>query len=261
VGPAFFGVRDVNILDRFEQSFERLVEGSIGRVFRSSLQPAEIGRKLERAMIDKQVVSVGSILVPNEYQVSLHPDDMAAFADFKASLCREMENWLTNVAGERNFTMIDRPRVQISSSDKVPRRAIHVTSTISDRVGHAASPTSPAQRTEIYRFARPHAAVAPNIRLRIVAGPDQGRDYPVGFGVTTIGRAPDNDLVLDSHNVSRRHARIEHSPGEVRVIDLQSTNGTSVNGARVTEQVVRPGDQITFGTTTVRVVSSNGLSH
>jgi pSer/pThr/pTyr-binding forkhead associated (FHA) protein len=251
----------VNILDRFEQTFERLVEGSIGRVFRSSMQPAEIGRKLERAMIDKQVVSVGSILVPNDYQVALHPDDMAGFADFKASLCREMENWLTNVAAERNFTMIDRPHVQISASDKVSRRAIQVSSTISDRVGAASSPTSPAQRTEIYRFARPHTAATPNIRLRIVAGPDQGRDYPVGFGVTTIGRAADNDLVLDSNNVSRHHARIEHSPGQLRVIDLQSTNGTSVNGSRVSEQAVRPGDQITFGTSTVRVVSGNGLSH
>ncbi|HET8524262.1 MAG TPA: DUF3662 and FHA domain-containing protein [Thermomicrobiales bacterium] len=251
----------MNILDRVEQSFERLVEGSIGRVFRSSMQPAEIGRKLERAMIDKQVVSVGSILVPNEYQVSLHPDDLAGFTDFKAALCREMENWLTKVAAERNFTMIDRPHVLISPSDKVPRRAIHVSSTISDRIGHAAQPDSPAQRTEIYRFARPHASPAPTIRLRIVAGPDQGRDVPIGYGVTTIGRAPDNDLVLDSNNVSRHHARIEHAPGQLRVIDLQSTNGTSVNGARISEQAVRPGDQITFGASTVRVVSGNGLSH
>jgi pSer/pThr/pTyr-binding forkhead associated (FHA) protein len=251
----------VNILDRFEQSFERLVEGSIGRVFRSSMQPAEIGRKLERAMIDKQVVSVGSILVPNEYQVSLHPDDMAVFADFKATLCREMENWLTNVAAERNFTMIDRPHVLISSSDKVPRRAIHIVSTISDPEGPASPPGGHAQRTEIYRFARPHNTATPKIRLRIAAGPDQGRDYPIGYGVTTIGRAADNDLVLDSNNVSRHHARIEHSPGQLRVIDLKSTNGTSVNGTRVSEQVVRPGDQITFGTSTVRVVSGNGLSH
>jgi hypothetical protein len=250
----------VNILDRFEQSFERLVEGSIGRVFRSSMQPAEIGRKLERAMIDKQVVSVGTILVPNEYKVALHPDDMAGFTDFTASLCREMENWLTNVAAERNFTMIDRPHVQIAAAENVPRRAIHVVSSIADHAGPTSSPVNHAQRTEIYRFARSRQAPA-NIRLRVVSGPGQGRDIEIGYGVTTVGRASDNDLVLDSSDVSRHHARLEHAPGQLRVIDLQSTNGTSVNGTRIAEQVVRPGDQITFGASTVRVVSSNGVAH
>jgi len=52
-------------LDRFEQLFERIVAGTIMRWFRSPMQPAEIGRKLERAMEDGRVVSVGSTMVPN----------------------------------------------------------------------------------------------------------------------------------------------------------------------------------------------------
>src|ERR671914_582241 len=66
----------VAALDRFEQFFERIVEGTIMRFFRSPIQPAEIGRKLERAMEDGRLVSVGSTLVPNDYQVEMHPQDM-----------------------------------------------------------------------------------------------------------------------------------------------------------------------------------------
>src|SRR3954452_15166233 len=81
----------VNILDRFEQSFERLIEGSVGRLFRSPIQPAEIGRKLESAMTSNQVVSVDSPLVPNDYRVAMHPQDMVLFVDFVPALCRQME--------------------------------------------------------------------------------------------------------------------------------------------------------------------------
>ena len=69
----------MNILDRFEQGVERVMEGSVGRVFRSPVQPAEIGRKLERAMVAGQVVSVDATLVPNDYRVAMHPRDMVLF--------------------------------------------------------------------------------------------------------------------------------------------------------------------------------------
>src|SRR5438270_11675895 len=58
-------------LDRFEQFFERIVEGTIMRFFRSPIQPAEIGRKLERAIEDGRVVSVGSTMVPNDYHAEV----------------------------------------------------------------------------------------------------------------------------------------------------------------------------------------------
>src|SRR4051794_29481330 len=129
----------VNLLDRFEQSFERLVEGSVGRLFRSPIQPAEIGRKLERAMVSNQVTSVDSTLVPNDYRVAMHPLDMVLFVDFVPALCRQMESWLQDAAEERGFTIIDRMRVQIIGEESVPRRAIQVTAAIADKpnVGRA----------------------------------------------------------------------------------------------------------------------------
>jgi len=244
----------VNILDRFEQSVERLFEGSIGRVFRSPIQPAEIGRKLERAMTASQVVSVDATLVPNDYRVAMHPDDLLQFVDYIAALCRHMETWLTELAGERGFTMIDRARVQIVGNGGVPRRAIKVTATIADRPGVNRDEQEALQRTEVYRVIRDTTGVPP-LRLRFLSGHQSGEELFIRKPVTTVGRALDNDIVLEAGDVSRHHARLEHGENGFRLTDLGSTNGTKVNGKAIRVNPVAAGDEISFGTLRLQLLA------
>jgi pSer/pThr/pTyr-binding forkhead associated (FHA) protein len=63
----------------------------------------------------------------------------------------------------------------------------------------------------------------------------------------TIGRAPDNMIVVDDPSVSNRHAQLELAGETYRIRDLDSTNGTRVNGIPVTETVLRFDDRIRFG--------------
>lgn len=63
----------------------------------------------------------------------------------------------------------------------------------------------------------------------------------------TIGRTPDNDIVLDNRGVSRRHAQIEFGDDQAVVIDNESLNGTFVNARRVSEDVLKDKDVITIG--------------
>ena len=71
-----------------------------------------------------------------------------------------------------------------------------------------------------------------------------------------IGRTRAADLVLRDPEVSRRHARFESHNGVVYVEDLESSNGTFLNGRRVTEAIeVRVGDEIDVGTTRLVVTS------
>lgn len=65
--------------------------------------------------------------------------------------------------------------------------------------------------------------------------------------LTTIGRAPDNAIVLDDASVSGRHAHIELNGETFRLKDLASTNGTRVNGLPITETILRFDDRIRFG--------------
>src|SRR5947209_20212155 len=63
----------------------------------------------------------------------------------------------------------------------------------------------------------------------------------------TIGRAPDNMIVIDDPSVSNRHAQLELSGETYRLKDLDSTNGTKVNGVPITEPALRFEVQIRFG--------------
>lgn len=72
--------------------------------------------------------------------------------------------------------------------------------------------------------------------------------YPLEEGGSlTIGRHPDNNIVIDNRAVSSHHARVEHRRGEIHLIDLESKNGTQCNGKMVTECILSNNDTITIG--------------
>ncbi len=69
--------------------------------------------------------------------------------------------------------------------------------------------------------------------------------FLLGQGKAIIGRSPDCDIAIDNTAISRKHASIEFKDGEYFLTDLQSSNGTFLNGERIQEpQVLKPGDSI-----------------
>lgn len=80
------------------------------------------------------------------------------------------------------------------------------------------------------------------------SGPTPGKVYPLEGDVITIGRDPANTIHINDAEVSRRHARLEKRDNAYVIQDLGSTNGTFVNGVRLSGmQVLNPGDQISLG--------------
>ncbi len=83
----------------------------------------------------------------------------------------------------------------------------------------------------------------------IISDPIKGRtfEYDLLLEESRIGRAADrNDIVLDESQVSREHAIIKRSGNAVVLVDLNSANGTFVNGKRINERVLTSGDSITI---------------
>ena len=77
-----------------------------------------------------------------------------------------------------------------------------------------------------------------------------GRESRLQFNSAdiTIGRATENDIVIPKGNVSKRHARVVFKDGRLVVVDLNSTNGTFINGQKVTKPtVLRPDDELAIG--------------
>lgn len=80
-------------------------------------------------------------------------------------------------------------------------------------------------------------------------------------GATTLGRAEQCDVVLDSQRVSRVHAEIVRRGEQLVLRDLGSSNGTFVNGRRVLEQVLQHNDMVTLGDCQVRFLSPAASLH
>ena len=86
------------------------------------------------------------------------------------------------------------------------------------------------------------------LKLRIVAGPDAGKEYRLNEGETVVGRGGSSNIIFPEPQVSTRHAQITVEGDEVYVADLSSTNGTIVNGQRIREKVqLAVGDHVKFG--------------
>jgi hypothetical protein len=237
----------MSALSRFESFMENMVEGSVARLFRSPVQPAEIAKRLERAMEAQQTISVRRVIVPNVYRAFLNPQDFVAFQPIRAEMEREMATYLADLAQERSFTMLEHPRVELAADSDVPRRGIQVIAETSS----AASPAAGAERTQIFQPQADPAAPAPapsQAKARLLLSAAAGTHViPLESTPLTIGRGLNNDIILEDTRVSRHHAQLRYRARRFWVADLGSTNGTYVNDEQVAERSLRDGDVISLG--------------
>ena len=99
------------------------------------------------------------------------------------------------------------------------------------------------------------------IKFEIYKGDQLVREEVLAQSPIKIGKLASSDLRLDDETVSRMHGVIEATgPGDVHVVDLGSTRGTTVNGERVTKARLQSGDEVTFGDCRVIVTFGDALS-
>ena len=87
--------------------------------------------------------------------------------------------------------------------------------------------------------------------VRVIAGPDRGREFPVRGGQSIIGRDPSADIRLSDPLVSKRHARVEFTTS-ADIVDLNSANGIVVEGGLVPRASLHTGETATLGETVLR---------
>lgn len=106
----------------------------------------------------------------------------------------------------------------------------------------------------------PHMNDRPRYALRFISGKYQGGEFPLRMNrEIIIGRSSDLDMVLVEDMVSRRHAKISSTDGDVYIQDMGSTNGTFVNGEKIAGRAqLHEGDRILVGTSIIKVVAVEG---
>ena len=224
-------------------------------------------------MENERLSGAGRTLVPNRFRVYLNPDDLAEFGDVSQVLAAELADGALSFARAHRYTLVDRPRVELVANRHLERAEIKVDTRFADRPADAVEgdaeaseasgnepPVEPPELdartdTAVFTVARPEAPAA---RLRVIRPDGTERQVEADGGHMTIGRARDNDLVLDDGKVSRHHARLLARHGTLVFTDLGSTNGSWVNGARTAEVALGEGDRIELGETVLVVESVAG---
>ncbi|MCB9520343.1 MAG: DUF4388 domain-containing protein [Myxococcales bacterium] len=97
--------------------------------------------------------------------------------------------------------------------------------------------------------------------LKFISGKYQGGEFPLEEGQEYfVGRSSESDMVLVEDMVSRQHAKLVIRDDVVKLHDLGSTNGSFVNGERVSDVDLREGDRILFGTSIIKLIRSADAS-
>ncbi|MBL6633772.1 MAG: FHA domain-containing protein [Thermoleophilia bacterium] len=98
-----------------EQKIEGVVEKTFGRMFRSTLQPVELARRLAREMEDHKTVSVSRVYVPNQYTVYLAPADRRQFSSYESALVLELGSYLEAHARSEGLSLLSMPRIRLET--------------------------------------------------------------------------------------------------------------------------------------------------
>ena len=250
----------MGVLQRFERRLEGLVEGAFARAFKGNVEPVEIAAALEREALDKKaIVGAGRVLVPNEYVVQLGKADYARLSPYARQLGVELATMVQESASEQQWSFVGDVAVNLERVDDLETGVFHIRSNVVD----VAPPE--AQHTQVIAaVVRPAGTLTGNPRLVLSTdGSKDGGDHatPLTTPLTIIGRGHDAHLRLSDPGVSRHHAQVELRGGSVWLEDLGSTNGTTLDGTRVTAPIeMTSGQRIAMGSSVLVFLRDPGGS-
>lgn len=208
----------MNVVRGLERRLERLLEGVAGRVFSGRLHPSEIATRLAREADFARFEHEFGPASANVYSLLIHPRDLDSDpAELEAMLTEEIDRYTT----EEGLRLEGPCRVTITTTDTV-------------------APGSLGCHVEI-------VPGPPVVWGRLVADAD---NHDIGRNHALIGRSETADVPIFHDDVSRRHAVVFRRGGKYWIRDLDSANGTTVDGKRIHR------DPAVFGTGSVLGIGS-----
>ena len=184
----------------FERRLEHLVDGMAGKVFRGKLHPVELAARLVREADLSVEESVAGPMVANVYSLRLNQRDLDT--EVPSGLVHELEEVLESMAADRGWRLDGPVQVSLEPTEGVS------TGTVECQVGRLPGLRQP------WAF--------------LTSG--NSANHAIRLNRCVIGRADSSDLIIGDPGVSRTHALLWREGGEAWVIDLESANGTSVDG-------------------------------
>lgn len=245
----------MNRLIHLERWIEQIVEEPFVRLFAGRLLPQEVARRLVQALEDGERVGAdGTPEVPGRYWVDLNPDDLTALRRHHPDLEERLTEALRLLVERIELRPHEVPEVRLAANADLAPRSIQIRP--ADRTPPILSSTQDLARDRLEAAVDDAVASSGSRAYLIVKG---DRTVDLGTSVMRIGRALDNDLILEERQISRYHAQLRQRYGRYILQDLGSSGGTMVNGFPIQEIVLRPGDMISLSGVDLIYVESEPL--
>lgn len=243
------------MLARFERLMEQAVEGSLRRVFPTTLQPIQLAKAAARAMEQGAAVGVRGVDVPNLYELRLSTADLGRFAEQREQLTTDVRDYLVEYANERGLRSPAPIRVELREDARARDGSVRAEARFADLApGVQQGVNEAVAATRELRLADLNAALATDTsapaKLSLSDGASLRFDLEPRMEVVRLGRATDNDVVLESQRISRYHCHLRWLERGWLVYDLNSTNGTWLDEQRVEAarpRLVRDGSRLRLG--------------
>jgi len=238
-----------------------------------TLQPKEIADQLEAAMEKSKKVMIDGTYAPNLYLVYLSPMDMVEMRPLIKSLRDQLKGYMTDKISKKGYRIItDKVEIEIKENLDQEKNQAYVDAIITDsghgkENGFKEEAVAPAKdkltrileeekMTKVVEDKKTRILDESKVKLEITSGEEAGKTFELTPGEYTFGRSTDANIVLKDkeESVSRQHFKLNVASGEKILSDLNSANGTYVNGNKVDESSISEGDEIKAGLVTLRVV-------
>jgi len=220
----------------FEENLERLIEGGFARLFRGGIQPRDVAVQLIRAIEDNALPGEeGRESAPTAYTIHLSPPDCATLLEQTPDVQAQLARQVVNYCLESDLFLPGMPEIEIVADGGIAAKKVRIDAHHTQKKQDTTQIMAPVGAAKLE---------SPNPAKLILDGQ---RTIKLNREVFTIGRHPNNDLVLSDLRISRYHCQIRVRQGRYMIYDNQSRSGTFVNGQQIVEHRLNVGDVIRIG--------------
>jgi|GEM_PF-7084925 len=223
----------MKFIKKIEQSIRDVVEGGIMRGFAGEIHPLEISKKIFEIMQERAVKTQTRIIAPNYFVAKLSPHDHKLFEKAGQELIKQLYIYIEEQAKVLKYVFMDKIRVFIEEDKRAKRGKCRIDSDFAVR-----------RRREGFTTVEKFVTVME--ALFLFEGFEDDKIYPVLKEESVIGRDSMCDIFVADPNISREHAKILKRKCWL-IEDLQSKNGTLVNGEKITLRALNNKDVIEMG--------------
>ena len=221
-------------LIQIARAIEKALQQSLGHLNVRDLDLEKFAQQFAKEAIGAaRVDSNGREFAPDQFTLSVNPEGLRQIGQLPDDLQMEISRDFRQALQDAGFLFAREVHFTLSTDPTLPQDGVRVIGWHSSNPLDIQGEITPIEE---YDTDRPPAGA-----FLVVEG---RRHFPLSTALIKIGRRLDNDLVIDDPRVSRQHLRLLASRGKYILHDLNSTAGTYVNGIKVQDHSLQPGDVI-----------------